>query len=94
MALCPSVTRREKKKKSDKKSWDIIRIKPLELKPPIGPGAWGTKELAEVELDALGKEDGKPYAQLVISSDWHFFPSCLRELAEFCNELADQLDNE
>lgn len=69
------------------KPWDHLR---KSVKPPIEPGDWRTSFGARVCVSFI-----KPYgsAQLLIVESNYFTPTDLRELAEFCTELADQLES-
>jgi hypothetical protein len=76
------------------KPWDKLRVPPTVRKPdPIGIGTWRTS-------GAIGSfvSVGSPglcgrIAKVELTLDKQTFDSTgLRELAEFCTELADQLE--
>lgn len=73
------------------KPWDKLRV-PAKPKPePIGVGEWDAMCIDNHCARVWLREFGAGTAQLHI--DRMFFgPAGLRELAEFCNELADQLE--
>lgn len=72
------------------KPWDKLRVPE---NPPIRPGAWTAKDSfgAVVRLDELETKS----ARLAFGSCALWFSiGGLRQLGEFCNELADQLEGE
>lgn len=74
------------------KPWDKLRV-PAKPKPdPIGVGMWYAKCIyshnAIVELLEFSGRAAKLHIDRMF-----FGPTGLRELAEFCNELADQLES-
>jgi len=74
------------------KPWDKLRIPPQES--PIREGTWSTCEGIRIYIGVMSDDRG-PGAEISFGSahaECYYFPDELRELAEFCNELADQLD--
>lgn len=67
------------------KPWDALR----ETKPPMKEGVWRTKHSAHVKIsdltDFIVRLRIGPSTNCLSADD-------LRQLAEFCIELADQLD--
>jgi hypothetical protein len=72
------------------KPWDCLR-KPAK-NPPMHLGSWTADGGAVIRVRGLSGSNGKvDVAQLLISDQW-LSSLGLRQLAEFCNDLADQLD--
>ncbi len=75
------------------KPWDLLREQAK--RPPIGCGSWPSSSGAIVYAEGFSAS-GKVALGISVhgmkpSSAW-FSSQCLRQLAEFCTELADQLD--
>lgn len=70
------------------KPWDKLRVP--EKKPPMVPGEWVTNGGTDVSWKKFDDND----VQLTIGGVTPPSLTCksFRELAEFCTELADQLD--
>ena len=77
------------------KPWDKLRVPPDEPKPlPIGNGEWGADCYGFSPATVWWSKAtilGRPAAELTFACQT-FSPTGLRELAEFCTELADQLE--
>ena len=72
------------------KPWDKLRDKVA--KPPMYPGRWDTS-ISKAWVHLHGVCDKQSHIGIGISDSSQVFGAAdLRELAEFCNELADQLD--
>lgn len=86
------------------KPWDKLRRKSL---PPLEPGLWSVSddtlvhdawESPLIGLDSFGTICGTPAARLSFGTgtpqSHAFTAKALRYLAEFCTELADQLESQ
>jgi hypothetical protein len=75
------------------KPWDKLRVPVVEKKPPIGRGKWTANYGATICVEHFSSY---PYATIRLTGNGvgraDFTPAALRELAEFCDELADQLE--
>lgn len=74
--------------KDAEKPWDKIREAPVVKKGLIAEGEWVTSEGAAVKASRVSYRD----VRLAITG-YYFGPKSLRELAEFCEELASQLES-
>lgn len=79
------------------KPWDKLRVK---APTPIGPGVFGLDVGPNVEvlgfssyIDGDDKVDLR-FGELTRQQPVGFSAAGLRQLAEFCNELADQLESQ
>lgn len=79
------------------KPWGALRIS---TRPPIGAGEWRTSRkdgprihLKEIYDGSEGRQAGLGFAGIISELTTQFFTAAdLRELIEFCAELAEQLD--
>jgi hypothetical protein len=73
------------------KPWDKLRVPKKPVVEPIGKGFWVPDDSAWVYFDGVHIDK----AMLRLSNEKtcsYFCADGLRQLAEFCNELADQLE--
>lgn len=70
------------------KPWDCLRKQVEPKKPPMAIGDWRTSGNSRVALTAIHFGGSASIEVPTVGLK----PASLRELAEFCTELADQLD--